>query len=160
MTAAVTRMSVTLSRQSTADRRPAMRLVVNHVVQVPRPRRSPLAVPAALVGATPVGAHRRVGKRAVHAVLHLILAVLPPAHATLLLRRALRGPIHVVQLSVRVIREDPLNAIGMLPPARPEMQAIAGRQHVSTGMPPLASRVTQLRVVRGRPPVVQIVARP
>jgi hypothetical protein len=160
MTAAVTPTSVTLSRQSTAVRRLAIRLVVSHVDPVPRPRRPLLVVPVAPAGLTPAGAHRRVDKRVVRGVLHLIRAIPPLVHAVLLPIRAVLGPIHVVQLSALVIRGSPLNAIGTLPRVPTEARATAVYQRAMTGIRLLVNRVTERRVVSVRLPVVQIAARP
>jgi hypothetical protein len=148
MTAAVTPVSVTLSRHPLAVRRQVARRLGRPVVQVVGPRRQVRGVPAVPAADTQVGAARLAVKRAVHeapqAVLHTALQAI---HVRL-------RPIHVVPRTGEIIQAATIqNALlsatrmrhfAVIQPGAIEMLPLG-----LTGMHPLAAIEVHHRVMTG-----------
>ena len=142
MTAAVTPTSVTLSRHPIAVLRQAARLAGSLVVPALGPRCLDRDALAVRVAVTPPGVVRPKLKLAVHAVLHLI-------HAVLRRRHVVQALILESLPIVPVPRVSLLKARGILQRGLSEAPESAGRRSASIGRPRLVVRVVDPREVRG-----------
>jgi hypothetical protein len=144
MTAAVTLMSVTLSRHPIAVRCQAARLVGSLVVPALGPRRLVRGARVVPVAVTPPGVVLEKLKLAVHAVLH-------PIHAVLRRRHVVKALILEVLPTVPVARASPLKVKGALRGVPSEAEENAGRRSASIGMHALGRCAPDPREVRGFP---------
>jgi hypothetical protein len=142
MTAAVTLMSVTLSRHPIAVRRQSARLVGSLVVAVLGPQRLLRGAQIGPVAVTPPGVVLVMLKLAVHAVLH-------PIHAVLRRRPVVKALILEVLPTVPVAPASLLKVKGALRGVPSEVEENAGRRSASIGMHPLGGRAPDLREARG-----------